>query len=58
LVFWDADIIGYYNTLFEYDWNRATEGVDDNAGPWIAAPGEPEPIGRMRVPWSAVFDDE
>jgi hypothetical protein len=58
LVFWDAEIVSYYNTLFEYDWNRATHAVDDNAGPWIAGPGEPDPPGRMRVTWSSVFDDE
>jgi PLD-like domain len=58
LVFFDEEIAGYYNTLFEYDWNRATSAVDDTSGPLIAQLGEPVPAGRIRVPWTAVFDED
>jgi phosphatidylserine/phosphatidylglycerophosphate/cardiolipin synthase-like enzyme len=57
VVFRDADIIRYYNGLFEYDWSRADDRLDDNRGPSLAVAGAPTPPGFVRVPWSSVFED-
>jgi hypothetical protein len=55
IVFRDSEIIDYYNALFEYDWNRASDTL--GPAPMLAAPGQAAPAGFVRVPWTTVMED-
>lgn len=58
LVFWDPRIIAFYTELFEYDWARASPDARRFRGRRLAGPSEPTPEGSVRLPWSAVFEEE
>lgn len=55
VVFRDSEIIDYYSTFFEYDWNRGADTL--GPAPMLAGPGEAAPAGFVRVPWTAVVED-
>jgi phosphatidylserine/phosphatidylglycerophosphate/cardiolipin synthase-like enzyme len=56
LIFDDSEIATYYNEVFQFDWANLTKpiGVQEMA-PMIAQPGEPTPVGMVRVPWDAWY---
>lgn len=60
LIFDDADISSYYETLFLHDWNNLSfsDAPELREMARIAAPGEPTPPGMVRVPWDEVFSDD
>ena len=58
LVFHDQRIAKYYERIFLHDWDN----LANNAGtreftPLIAQPGAPTPLGMVRVPWRAFFEE-
>jgi hypothetical protein len=60
LIFDDADISSYYETLFLHDWNNLSfsDAPELREMARIAAPGEPTPPGMVRVSWDEVFSDD
>lgn len=50
LVFWDSEIISFYQMLFDYDWSRTSPRMGPVAR--LAMPAEATPPGYVRVPWS------
>jgi phosphatidylserine/phosphatidylglycerophosphate/cardiolipin synthase-like enzyme len=57
LIFDDAEVARYYNDVFQFDWTNLTQpiGGTQEMAPVIAQPGEPTPVGMVRVPWDAWY---
>ena len=56
LIFDDAEIADYYNTVFQFDWTNLTKPITTSDAPaLVAEPGEPTPAGMVRLPWNSWF---
>jgi phosphatidylserine/phosphatidylglycerophosphate/cardiolipin synthase-like enzyme len=56
LIFDDSEIATYYNDVFQFDWANLTKPIGaQEMVPVIAQPGEPTPVGMVRVPWDAWY---
>lgn len=56
LLFEDRDIAVYYDKVFQFDWANLTKPIGtQEISPLLARPGEPTPVGMVRVPWSAWY---
>jgi phosphatidylserine/phosphatidylglycerophosphate/cardiolipin synthase-like enzyme len=53
------DVAAYYSEVFNWDWTNLTIPIDGEPEivPLIAEPGMPTPIGMVRVPWHAWYDE-
>ncbi|HEY0081492.1 MAG TPA: phospholipase D-like domain-containing protein, partial [Pyrinomonadaceae bacterium] len=59
LVFFSRAIARYYTEVFLFDWNNLSRAIggDPEAAPMLAPESGPTPLGMVRVPWQAVFDE-
>lgn len=59
LILFDADIAGYYQQVFEWDWNNLARTYSPVAHPTprIVWPEEPTPEGMVRLRWDDLFED-
>jgi hypothetical protein len=57
LIFYDEEIAGYLEQVYEYDWDRLATAKPTHARPRVARDGEQPPQGHKRVAFSAVFED-
>jgi len=59
LVFHSRPIARYYTEVFLFDWDNLSKPIvsSTEAAPVLAPESGPTPIGMVRVPWRAVFDE-
>jgi len=59
LVFYSRPIASYYTEVFLFDWDNLSRPInrDTEAAPVLAPETGPTPLGMVRVPWRAVFDE-
>lgn len=56
LIFDDVEIATYYDTVFQFDWANLTKPIGaQEIAPIVAQPGDPTPVGMVRVPWNAWY---
>ncbi|WP_439402649.1 phospholipase D-like domain-containing protein [Bradyrhizobium sp. DASA03068] len=56
LIFDDAEIAAYYDAVFQFDWANLTKPIGaQETAPIVAQPGDPTPVGMVRVPWNAWY---
>ena len=59
LVFFSRPIAQYYTDVFLFDWNNLSRPITRASGvtPVIAPESGPTPLGMVRIPWQAWFDE-
>jgi phosphatidylserine/phosphatidylglycerophosphate/cardiolipin synthase-like enzyme len=60
IIFYSPAIAAYYNEVFQFDWNNLTRTVTTSSQeiePIIAPEAGPTPLGMVRIPWQAWFND-
>ncbi|QDK78544.1 phospholipase [Spirosoma sp. KCTC 42546] len=59
LVFFSRPIAQYYTEVFLFDWTNLSRPINKGTGitPVIAPESGPTPLGMVRIPWQAWFDE-
>jgi phosphatidylserine/phosphatidylglycerophosphate/cardiolipin synthase-like enzyme len=59
LVFFSRPIAQYYNEVFLFDWDNLTKSITTSTEitPVLAPETGPTPLGMVRIPWQAWFND-
>lgn len=59
LVFFSRPIAQYYTNVFLFDWNNLSRPINHSPAivPVIAPESGPTPLGMVRIPWQAWFDE-
>ena len=59
LVFFSRPIAQYYNEVFLFDWDNLTKSITTSTeiAPVLAPETGPTPLGMVRIPWQAWFND-
>jgi phosphatidylserine/phosphatidylglycerophosphate/cardiolipin synthase-like enzyme len=59
LVFFSRPIAQYYTEVFLFDWNNLSRPINSGGGvtPQIAPESGPTPLGMIRIPWQAWYDE-
>ena len=57
LIIHDPEVAGYFEKVFNFDWNhRANDIVVDNRAVMLAPEGALTPPGMVRVSWHEYYD--
>jgi len=59
LVFFSRPITKYFTEVFMFDWDNLSKpiGSSPEVAPLIAPETGPTPLGMIRIPWQAWFDE-
>lgn len=59
LVFFSRPIAQYFTEVFLFDWNNRSASIDNTpeVAPVLAPESGPTPLGMVRIPWRAWFDE-
>jgi phosphatidylserine/phosphatidylglycerophosphate/cardiolipin synthase-like enzyme len=59
LVFFSRPIAQYFTEVFMFDWDNLSKSIDSapEVTPMLAPESGPTPLGMVRIPWQAWFDE-
>ena len=59
LVFFSRPIAQYFTEVFMFDWDNLSKSIDSapEVTPVLAPESGPTPLGMVRIPWQAWFDE-